>query len=45
VWQVEGEGQSFGLDFNIAKVTARRPTETGQVVDIRLRMACIKFKI
>lgn len=20
VWQVEGEGQSFGLDFNIAKV-------------------------
>uniref|UniRef100_A0A8K9XJY9 Netrin receptor UNC5 n=1 Tax=Oncorhynchus mykiss TaxID=8022 RepID=A0A8K9XJY9_ONCMY len=21
VWQVEGEGQSFGLDFNIAKVT------------------------
>ena len=21
VWQVEGEGQSFSLDFNIAKVT------------------------
>lgn len=23
VWQVEGEGQSFALDFNIAKVTVR----------------------
>ncbi|XP_077388872.1 netrin receptor UNC5A isoform X4 [Festucalex cinctus] len=23
VWQVEGEGQSFGLEFNIAKVTLR----------------------
>lgn len=22
MWQVEGEGQSFSLDFNIAKVTA-----------------------
>uniref|UniRef100_A0A8C5C1J4 Netrin receptor UNC5 n=1 Tax=Gadus morhua TaxID=8049 RepID=A0A8C5C1J4_GADMO len=30
VWQVEGEGQSFGLDFNIAKVTppALAPTHT-----------------
>uniref|UniRef100_A0A8C5CPC4 Netrin receptor UNC5 n=1 Tax=Gadus morhua TaxID=8049 RepID=A0A8C5CPC4_GADMO len=29
VWQVEGEGQSFGLDFNIAKVTppALAPTQ------------------
>uniref|UniRef100_A0AAZ3QG32 Netrin receptor UNC5 n=1 Tax=Oncorhynchus tshawytscha TaxID=74940 RepID=A0AAZ3QG32_ONCTS len=26
VWQVEGEGQSFSLDFNIAKVTLRSHT-------------------
>lgn len=26
VWQVEGEGQSFALDFNIAKVTLSAAT-------------------
>lgn len=33
VWQVEGEGQSFGLDFNIAKVRLR--SLSNLVLDVR----------
>lgn len=39
VWQVEGEGQSFSLDFNIAKVTF------GPTACLRLASAIRPFSI
>lgn len=36
VWQVEGEGQSFGLDFNIAKVNVQRNCSLRSLLDFFL---------